>query len=67
MPVVKRTISEKLAKYLKLFPIVVIVGPPYPYLYRALTLLYYGLSAKKMPANSSNHSTDFMCTEEYII
>ena len=27
MPLVKRTISEKLAKYLKLFPIVVIVGP----------------------------------------
>jgi len=27
MPLIKRTISEKLAKYLKLFPIVVIVGP----------------------------------------
>ncbi|RJP56922.1 MAG: ATP-binding protein [Deltaproteobacteria bacterium] len=27
MDIVKRTISEKLAKYLKLFPIVVIVGP----------------------------------------
>ena len=27
MILVKRTISEKLAKYLKLFPIVVIVGP----------------------------------------
>ncbi len=27
MPLVKRTISKKLAKYLKLFPIVVVVGP----------------------------------------
>jgi predicted AAA+ superfamily ATPase len=27
MPLVKRTISEKLKKYLKLFPIVVVVGP----------------------------------------
>ncbi len=27
MPLVKRTISEKLSKYLKLFPIVVVVGP----------------------------------------
>ena len=27
MPLVKRIISDKLAEYLKLFPVVVIVGP----------------------------------------